>query len=105
MPRKSNFNQYENFTDANGNCNKNVVLMTHFDSGRTDQTYFVSQLFYRFPDGSLKPISEENYGTDQISSILGLFCYHFGYQQTIDEYDIELFRQEKKKTIDVIAEV
>jgi hypothetical protein len=89
MQKTTNFNQYQNFTDANGVCNPNVVLMTHFEFGRPNQTNYCSQMFYRFPDGSLKPISEKNYGTDAISSIIGLFCYYFGYQQTIDEMDRE----------------
>lgn len=87
MQKTSNHNQYENFTDANGFRNPNVVLMTYFEHNRPNETYYCSQLFYRFADGTLKPISEKNYATDQVSSILGLFCYHFGYQHTIDELE------------------
>jgi len=106
MSKKTNFNQYENFTDAVGERNENVVLMTHFQYDKSPDNY-VAQMFFRFPDGTLKPITEEAYGPTETHAILSLFTYHFGYLRTIDEYEYQIFKQRKPadKVIDIEAEV
>ena len=106
MSKKVNFQQYENITDASGERNENVVLMTHFQYDKGPDNY-VAQMFFRFPDGTLKPITEESFGPSETHAILGLFTYHFGYLRTIDEYEYQIFKQKKSvnKPIDVQVEV
>ena len=98
--KKTNFQQYENFTDASGERNKNVVLMTHFQYDKGPDSY-VAQMFFRFPDGTLKPITEETYGPSETHAILSLFTYHFGYLRTIDEIEYGILKS--KEVIDVPA--
>lgn len=99
---KSNFHQYENFMDATGEMNKNVVIMTHFEFDRPRYTNYSAQIFYRFPDGTLKPVSEQAYAESETHAILSLFVYHQGFQRTIDEYDYEVFKSGKSIEAEVI---
>jgi hypothetical protein len=98
MSKKTNFHHHENFTDSDGTNNKNVVIITHFDFDCSPNNH-CAQMFYRFEDGSLRPVSDPVYSDSEVSAVIRLFQYDIGYAQTIDQFDFHKFREERRGKI------